>query len=112
MEKLVGMVKEVVWEEYSRASKIWGQINSSDHESHSIIMEEADEANMSVCSFYDEFQKFWELVKSKNALPTDKIKCLERMENHAMLAAAEYIQVAAMCEKALMTAAYHNTSKE
>lgn len=103
MEKLIKQVSRVISEEYHRASATFGATNASDHESYAITLEELQEAleNSHLCSV--DLEEFWRLTKDKKGSDQDKLSSLDSLWTNAMLAACEYIQVAAMAYKAERT---------
>lgn len=102
MQHLIEMVNMVITAERNNAALDHGRLNHSDHESYAIIMEEfeesADEFNLAAQSL----DGLWTHIKmdSHDSL---KLETLKNLERHAMLAACEFIQVAAMAQKAMLT---------
>lgn len=103
MEKMIKQVSRVISEEYHRSSATFGATNASDHESYAITLEELQEAleNSHLCSM--DLEEFWRLTKDKKGSDEDKLSSLDSLWTNAMLAACEYIQVAAMAYKAERT---------
>ncbi len=98
MKELLEAVQREVLAEYDRAAETHGPANNSPHESHSIIMEERDEVVDEVNHFEHIFNAYWRAVKLNSS---DKMmNHLSSMQAIATRAAAEWIQVAAMCYKA------------
>lgn len=96
-KKTMKGVRYLVLNELDMANEINGSKFHSSHEAYAVILEEDNE-------LYDEFREiernlddYWESV-TKDA--EDKGKLLE-IEKHAMMAACEAIQVAAMARKAM-----------
>lgn len=102
MEKLMEEVKECVEHEYSRASDAYGPTNHSDHESYAIILEEFQEAKTELMYCSHDLDKLWEFIKS-DLRDSEKRGVLRTIQYHALLAACEFIQVAATAYKALVT---------
>lgn len=99
MKKLKNNVKELVEEEYIRASEKFGAKHNSMHEAYAVILEEIEEAKLEV-GLVDEFiKKYWEATKH-NAPQMGKNK-IQNLYEYALNAACKYIQVAAMAHKAL-----------
>ena len=98
MKKLLSDVSALSLAEYNRASAKFGERNNSHHESYAVILEEFEEAIEEECGFQQNLERLWEEIKS------NKTDCLSdrltSMRKHAEHAAAEWIQVAAMCYKA------------
>ena len=101
MKELIKGVQKLRDEELKRASEKFGKTNNSDHESYAVIKEEFDESQEEVDKFEDAFDAYWEAVKLGDK-PTMSATLVD-MQNRAELAAAEMIQVAAMCQKAIYT---------
>lgn len=102
MEKLMEEVKECVEHEYSRASDNYGPTNHSDHESYAIILEEFQEAETELTHCSHDLCLLWEFIKA-DLEDSEKRYKLRSIQHHALLAACECIQVAAMAYKALLT---------
>jgi hypothetical protein len=98
MKLLLVEIKQAERQEYIRASEKFGKANNSDHESYAVILEEFQEAQEASNSFDVELSIFWDEIK-KN-LPNTK-RVLYEMQKYAEKAAAEWVQVAAMCYKAM-----------
>lgn len=97
MKELILEVQTSELMEYNRAAAKFGQANNSDHESYAVILEEFQEAQFQSDCFKDRFNRFWELVKANDK---DALIPLTIAREFAEHAAAEWIQVAAMCYKA------------
>lgn len=89
-------VEELVKAELETANATYPMFHSA-HEAYAVIKEEIEElqAEINAIMYFDE--KMWSCVKSDTSL----IGKLKNMYNHAILAALEVIQVAAMCQKAI-----------
>lgn len=107
MDKLIKEVSELVEAEYGRAAAKFGCANNSDHESYAVLQEELDEALDEVGVVEDAMAYFWGQVK-RNSPDQEKIKICDKLEKCALLAACEFIQVAAMAKKAAITVAGRN----
>lgn len=107
MDRLIAEVKELVEAEYGRASAKFGCTNNSDHESYAVLLEETEEARDESAAVSDLLNYFWGQVKC-NAPDQEKFKICKKLEMSAMLAACEFIQVAAMAKKAAMTVGDRN----
>ncbi|MCL1844431.1 MAG: hypothetical protein FWF77_00815 [Defluviitaleaceae bacterium] len=96
--KAIEYVKQEVRREYDRAAAKFGAANNSPYESYAVILEEYEEAQEQIAKFAADFEIYWQRVKQNlTAEQYARLKCMqERAEN----AAAELIQVAAMCFKA------------
>lgn len=102
MDKLIEDVKNLVKEEYERASAKFGATNNSDHESYAVLLEEMEETEVEVQFVRAQLDSFWDLTKNDDD-DTSKYSRLLEMERRAVLAACEIIQVAAMAHKAAAT---------
>ena len=103
MKELINEVSVLVQKEYDRASDQFGPTNNSDHESYAIILEELEEATVESLVCKDDLQEFWALTKNKDSQDRDKLQSLDTLRVGALLAACEFIQVAAMAHKAKRT---------
>ena len=104
MKNLINDVKELVREEYARASVVNGETLHSNHESYAVILEELEEAEHEDKIFRNTLNVFWEMVKHDESAYT---AVLEQMERVAVRAAAEWIQVAGVCHKAGLGRSQH-----
>lgn len=102
MDKLIADVKELIQDEYVRATYKFGATNNSDHESYAVLLEEMEEAEVEVVEARVQLEKFWLLTKSDDS-DMSKYSSLQELKRRAMLAVCELIQVAAMAEKAAVT---------
>ena len=102
MKELIEEVRDLVQFEYQRAAVKFGTKNNSDHESYAILLEEREESQFE-CKGVDLcLSLFWDMCK-ENASDDKKIETCYRLQNRAILAACELIQVAAMAAKAAIT---------
>ena len=102
MEKLIAEVTECVEREYGRAGAKFGLTNHSDHESYAVLLEELDEAHVEFAGVQQSLNYLWDLTK-RNAPDDKKYEICKNLEARALLAACEFIQVAAMAKKAALT---------
>lgn len=96
MKDLLIEVQTSEFLEYNRSVKKFGAANNSDHESYAIILEEYEEAHHETNMFEWNMRSFWNAVKANTVTNCQ----LQQMQKIAEKAAAEWIQVAAMCYKA------------
>ena len=99
MKDLLNEVNALTLKEYERAAKVNGDTFNSPHETYAVILEEFEEATENLEEFDDAFKAYWSCVK-KNDRTSQKDQLIY-MHHYAISAAAEMIQVAAMCHKAL-----------
>lgn len=102
MDELIEEVRDLVTFEYQRAAAKFGNVNHSDHESYSILLEEKEEADTEHEGVGLAMQYLWDLIK-QNGTDEQKLKICSTLETRAVLAASEFIQVAAMAAKAAAT---------
>lgn len=102
MQKLIKEIKPFILSEYYRASNQCGLLNHSDHESAALLAEEVQELQDEFTSIFDSCRNFWNFIKT-NASDNEKRETLHAVQTHAILAACEAIQVAAMAYKAEQT---------
>jgi len=105
MLKLKNEVEQSVENELSRACEKFGALNHSHHESYAVILEEIEEAREATEAFIVNIHTFWGCVKQDK--PADCLRMVaEEARTFAIKTAMEWVQVAAMCEKARLTAEY------
>jgi len=98
MKMLIDGVRELAMKELARAVEIHGSDFHSDHECYAVLKEEIEETEDEVRLLGEELQRLWLDVKSDNSQNAQqKIKYMQII---AEKAAAELIQVVAMCQKA------------
>lgn len=97
MKELKEAVKVLMNEEYERAAKRFGESFHSPHEAYAVILEEKEEAGWELMDLKYSIDLFWESVKKDDTEYQDALKGIEK---HALNAACECIQVAAMAYKA------------
>ena len=102
MKQLIEQVNGCVLDEYGRASTKFGRVNNSDHESYAIMLEECEESEQELEAVRSFLRQFWTYVRADDR-DIAKLQSLKSVEHHAVLAACELIQVAAMAHKASMT---------
>lgn len=97
MNAIENQVRKLVAVELSAANERFPQFHSA-HEGYAVIKEEAEElvTEASAVGFY--LEEAWEYIKGDESLAESEIKrvCVWQ---HAINAACEAIQVAAMCQK-------------
>lgn len=91
-------IQELADEELKEANKKYPQF-SSDHEAYAVILEELEETEENVKAMRYCMEVMWCCVKRDK----EPRKSVEDLKRFALRAAAEAIQVAAMCDKVLMT---------
>ena len=101
MTKLYNEVINLARTEYDRASEKWGPTNHSAHESFAVLREELDEARAECINTELWADRYWTAVKEN--CNTKQEENLKEVMIHSLLAACEFIQTAAMANKALET---------
>jgi len=91
-------VHKLAEQEYDRAADKFGPTNNSPHESYSVILEEFEEAQEDSERFNECLALFWKCIKS-NVYKNPMLSTMQEIAEHA---AAEWVQVAAMCYKAMV----------
>ena len=88
--------------EYDRAAEKFGAKHNSAHEAYAVILEEYEEAMKESKFFVGQLREiYWRKVKGEIRWEPPEGGCLEEMYDAAKSAACEWVQVAAMCHKAL-----------
>ena len=90
-------IQELVDEELKEANKKY-PLFSSDHEAYAVIKEEYEECRDELSDMASWISRMWEKIKIDEENGSE----FAFIKNHALYAAAEAIQVAAMCDKAMM----------
>jgi hypothetical protein len=98
MKELKEAARALMREEYERAAEKFGDSFHSPHEAYAVILEEAEEADFDIDGFNAAMDQFWMYVKWNEA--EYRNDALKNIEKHALNAACECIQVAAMAYKA------------
>ena len=98
MDELIEAVKALAREEYERAAKKFGGNFNSPHEAYAVILEELQEAKAEFNDIKDYVGWYWYNIKGNNA--ESHGNALKALEETAIKAAAECIQIAAMAYKA------------
>lgn len=96
MNRIVNDLLNVMQNEYAHMALIHGKTFNTYHEAIGVMLEEIEESNDELAIFEHNRQKCWNAIKC-NENPTEH---LEYMQDAALRAAAELIQVAACCYKA------------
>lgn len=102
IKPLIPPVEALVQDELAIASVKFGERHHSPHEAYAVMLEELEEAKNEI-SWIDSFIKgYWAMAKANIIDDTrTTIECVGNMKKHAIDAACELIQFAAMCEKTL-----------
>lgn len=98
MEELIRFIKILVAGELDRANKQYQPYFNTAHEAYAVTLEELEEAEREMFEFRDWVRCAWEYIKSDDDCNV-KV-AFTNAETYAIHAAAEMIQVAAMCRKA------------
>lgn len=100
MKELKASVRTVVIEELERANKKFPLFHS-DHEGVAVVEEEKLEAKEEIDRVHKSM--WWLKNRVFNDQPEMALNSAEILRDHAINAAAELIQTAAMCEKFIMS---------
>ena len=101
MKKLYSKVIDLAKMEYELASQKHGVTNNSSHESYAVLKEEQEEARDECIQTELWVERYWSAVKGND---TEKqMETLKEVYLHSILAACEFIQTAAMANKAIVT---------
>lgn len=98
MKILLSDVERLVKEEYDRASEQHGERFHSPHEAYAVILEELQEAAHEYENVRDFLKEFWYQTKKDSFLSCEFLA--KDIQDFALRAAAEMIQLAAMAHKA------------
>ena len=96
MKELKEAVKVLMHEEYERAAERFGEKFNSPHEAYAVLKEEMEEAQKEMRYTLGQTEVYWIRIKENRI--TDGT--LEVIEERALNAACELIQVAAIAYKA------------
>lgn len=99
------MIEKLINDELRAANKKF-PLFSSWHEAYAVILEEVEEANNEadvMCALY--LDRLWHDIKAKASSEADRLEDVGILRGHAVRAIKELIQVAAMCDKAVMSLA-------
>lgn len=97
MDKLLAEVKAAVQAEYARAAEVNGATFHDTHQAYAVILEEVEEAEHEIQMGMERLSRYWQTIKANG----ESNRELPYIQQRAERAAAEWIQVAAMCHKAL-----------
>lgn len=111
MIKILEGVQTLVQEEYERASKIHGRMTSTDHEAYALILEEFQEASEYLQVLEDKVELLWSSIR-KDGHDAIKHTILKDIKRTAELVAAESVQVAQVCHKAIIMVESRNSNAE
>lgn len=97
------MIEKLINEELQNANKKF-PLFSSWHEAYAVILEEVEEADEEtnvMCTLY--LDRLWQDIRAKASSEADRFVDIGIVREHAVRAIEELIQVAAMCDKAVMS---------
>ena len=95
LDKTILELNEVVDNEFLRASKDHGTTFASYHEGYAVLLEEFEEARTEFDRLERTVRHLWAAIKNDDMLSLYPYE----VKRHAVLTAAELVQVAAMAEK-------------
>lgn len=101
MKELISEIETSAGNELARAQKKFGTYNRSSHESYAVLLEEIEESKDEMGDVHEWLHDYWIAVK-KNDVERQK-ESLARLAGILSLCAAECVQSAAMCRKALLS---------
>lgn len=96
MEELKNQIRKIVYEEYERALKAYGQ-NHSQHEGYAVLLEEIEEAEDEIVQIRSLQEEIWSGVKDNSSCLCGRLAT--HIESGAINLACEAVQVAAMARK-------------
>ncbi len=91
-------IKYLVGDELGAANRKF-PLFASNHEGYAVIKEEIEEAIEESNEVVDNFEVLWGVIRENGV----GLESVGYIKEHAIKAAAEFIQVAAMCDKYLMS---------
>lgn len=99
------MIEKLINDELRAANKKF-PLFSSWHEAYAVILEEVEEAQDEMTMLKEErLPRFWSRVKNKHVSPASYAGDMGAIRGYAVRAIEELIQVAAMCDKAVISLA-------
>ena len=98
MKELIAEMHRAMMNEYKRAEKAHGGTFHSAHEAYAVVLEEVEEVRAEMEAISRLADGIW--MATRNDMPP--MTGYKNMLETALQAAAECIQVAAMCRKALL----------
>ena len=101
MTTIVHPINLLVSDEYDRAAKLHGAVFASPHEGYGVLAEEVQEAG-DEADLIDAVMRQL-LLAIREEKPSSIVDLAECIRDKAVSAAAERVQVAAMCEKMVRT---------
>lgn len=105
------MIEKLINDELRAANKKF-PLFSSWHEAYAVILEEVEEAQAEVAGVQEVTVNFlWPVVKNKIPDPCTLSMYTGLLRGYAVKAIEELIQVAAMCDKAVMSLAGEETKE-
>ena len=99
MEDLINNIRTAMFEEHERMCAKYGDTYHTSHEAYAVTMEEYEEARDELNIINASLKGLWSLIKEDCSI-ADQV---EGIMAHALRAAAECVQVAACCHKALQS---------
>lgn len=109
MKEILIEIDRLAEEEMERANKIHPMFHS-DHEGWAVLQEEIEEATDSMKTVHIDSEKLWEAVKNDDK----EFSCemAQHIRHFAEYAAAELIQVIAMCDKFIESQEVRNEHRD
>lgn len=97
-------IEKLIKEEYARASAIYGEKFSSTHEGESVIREKMEEAVDSLNYIVESYKDLWTAIRQRDE--EGQRKAVYKIRCDAVQGIEELVQVAAMCDKFLVSFKY------
>lgn len=97
IDQLMGAAMMAAADEYNRACDEHGKLFASIHEGHAVLREEVDETIFETNKIAHGIEILWNTTKKENKAYA--IRVADMMQENAIKAACEALQVAAMCQK-------------
>lgn len=99
MKELKEAARALMYEEYERAAKKFGESFYSPHEACAVILDGAEKAELDLRHFKMLLEYYWCIDVKRNDMEHQNSR-LKEIEETVLNAACELIQVAAMAQKA------------
>lgn len=102
MEDLINKIRTAMFEEHERMCAKYGDTYHTSHEAYAVTLEEYEEVTELLAWMKVHLEKMWDGIK-QDYPPHEMAHHMSKMYQFAIRAAAECVQVAACCHKALQS---------